>query len=48
MFCNEIINLDEWEFDDSYGYEGIYSEGARDKEVYISPSTPKNSWGCPS
>ena len=49
-FCDKIINLKGnidkpescWRFDEQY--EGIYAEGAREKEVYFSPVDPDNKY----
>ena len=40
-FYNQVIDIDidQWQRDEQY--DGIYSEGAREKDLYFSPADPK-------
>jgi len=40
-FCNQVIDISRWRHDERY--DGVYSEGAREKEVYFSPDDPVHS-----
>lgn len=37
-FYNQVIDIDQWQRDERY--DGVYSEGAREKDLYISPKNP--------
>ena len=37
-FHNQVIDISNWRHDDRY--EGVYSEGAREKDVYFSSDKP--------
>lgn len=36
---NELIRVDDWALDETY--DGIFSKGAREKTVYLSPASPR-------
>ena len=43
---NEIVIIDEWPHDETY--DGVYPEGAREKDVFFSPAIRQQEYIKPN